>query len=127
MTFVRLAIALLLIGLVGCKSANDREYVEAMKRLATVDQSALISESTALLKTSNREQWEIPPASWPPTIKKLNPEAVRNYGGQSLCILLRKRMSHESGFFISVEGDTAPDGSSTIWKPIAPRLLWYAL
>ncbi|MES2661449.1 MAG: hypothetical protein V4689_22715 [Verrucomicrobiota bacterium] len=59
------------------------------------------------------------------TIKKLNPVVVRNYGeGASLGILLTKWVSHESGFFISAEGDTAPGGSLT--KPIAPRLFWYA-
>ena len=126
MIFLRLTTVLLLISLAGCKSANDRAYAEAMQKLTTINQSVLIAESTALLKTTDREKWEIPPASWPPTIKKLNPVEVRNYGGAYLCILLTKWASHDSGFIISADGDT-PLGDFYIMKPIASRLFWYAL
>ena len=125
MIFLRLTTVLLLISLAGCKSAYDRAYADAMQRLATINQSVLIAESTALLKASDKDEMDIPQTSWPPTIKKLNPVMVRNYGGASIAILLTKWVSHESGLCIYADGDTTP--GVPIMKPIAPRLFWYAL
>ena len=100
-----------------------------MQRLREVDQSALIAESTALLKEAQAKKlFEIPPEAWPPIVKKLAPVSVHNYNGTSLCIILRKWASKESGFRIYPEDYHSRDESQIgTQRQITPQLYWYAL
>ncbi len=97
-------------------------------RAAAVGAPVLAAEADALRSSGSAPPREIPEASWPPGIRRLEPEAVR-VTAEGVFVQCRKRFVEEEGVFIAftgVEVDTEP-GRDPSFKPIAGRVYLYRI